>query len=238
MRFEPGIDTAIARAARITPRLCPVCGSSLPRFDPVGTPGSPGAREEARCPRCNSLERNRLGWLYLVNDTDLFTDYERKAVLHMCADQIVFLKLGAVGRPALLTHEPGCPRRDALDGAPLSYASETFDVIYCSHVLEQVADDQGAMRELCRVLKPGGWAVFVSSIFRPHTVELGSDPHAPRRSDGRRRAYGPDLPDRLAEAGFGVKRDRYQERLGRERSRRYGLMPQDQTFRCTHRSAR
>jgi SAM-dependent methyltransferase len=238
MRFGPGVDTAVARAARLTPKLCPVCGSALPRFEPVGTPGSPGAREEARCPRCNSFERNRIGWLYLVNDTDLFTDYERKAVLHMCADRIVFLKLRAVGKPALLSHEPGYPSAGAPDGARLSYASETFDVIYCSHVLEQVADDRGAMRELCRVLKPRGWAVFVSSIFRPHTVELGFDPHAPGRGDGRRRAYGPDLADRLAEAGFGVRPDRYQERIGRERSRRYGLMPQDQTFRCTRHAAR
>jgi hypothetical protein len=234
MRFGLGVDTAIARAARLTPRLCTVCGSSLRRFEPVGTPGSVGAREEARCPKCSSLERHRLAWLYLVNETDLFTDYERKTVLHMSVDRLLYVKLRAVGEPALLSHEPRDPSSRNVD-ASLPHSSQTFDVIYCSHALEWVADDRGAMRELCRVLKPDGWAVFLSAVFRARTEEFGADR---QRGDERIRAYGPDLAERLAEAGFTVERGAYQERLGRGRSLRYGLMPQEQIFRCTRRSAR
>jgi len=35
-----------------------------------------------------------------------------------------------------------------------------FDVLVCSHVLEHLPQDSAAIAELCRVLKPGGWAVL------------------------------------------------------------------------------
>ena len=33
----------------------------------------------------------------------------------------------------------------------------TFDVIFCNHVLEHVQDDNKCMQELYRVMKKGGW---------------------------------------------------------------------------------
>ena len=43
-----------------------------------------------------------------------------------------------------------------IDVTRITYDSNTFDVIVCSHVLEHVPDDDKAMRELYRVLKPNG----------------------------------------------------------------------------------
>ncbi len=43
-----------------------------------------------------------------------------------------------------------------IDVTRITYDSNTFDVILCSHVLEHVPDDDKAMRELYRVLKPNG----------------------------------------------------------------------------------
>lgn len=44
------------------------------------------------------------------------------------------------------------------------FAENTFDTVICSHVLEHVSDDLKAIRECKRVLKSGGWAIFMSPI--------------------------------------------------------------------------
>jgi ubiquinone/menaquinone biosynthesis C-methylase UbiE len=47
-----------------------------------------------------------------------------------------------------------------MDVTNIQFPNESFDAIYCSHVLEHVPEDQKAMQELFRVLKPGGWALL------------------------------------------------------------------------------
>jgi SAM-dependent methyltransferase len=88
--------------------------------------------------------------------------------------------------------------------------ANSFDVVYCSHVLEHVPDDRAAMRELRRALSPNGWAVFMVPITAPVSFE---DPHVTRPEDresifGQRdhvRRYGPDFRSRLGQAGFKVR---------------------------------
>lgn len=38
----------------------------------------------------------------------------------------------------------------------------TFDVVTCWHVIEHVGDPRRLVREICRVLKPGGWLVLAT----------------------------------------------------------------------------
>ena len=56
----------------------------------------------------------------------------------------------------------------------MEYPDESFDVIYCSHVLEHVPDDCKAMRESPRVLKRGGWAILLVPINAGKTYEDAS----------------------------------------------------------------
>ena len=56
-----------------------------------------------------------------------------------------------------------------LDITDLPFTDECFDLILCSHVLEHVHDDRSAMRELYRVLAPGGIVVFET----PNPENLG-----------------------------------------------------------------
>jgi len=98
-----------------------------------------------------------------------------------------------------------------MDICNIAYPDGSFDVVYCSHVLEHVPDDRRAMREFHRVLVPGGWAVLLVPITVAETIEdpSVSDPKERLRRFGQEdhvRCYGPDYPDRLKSAGFRVDR--------------------------------
>ena len=96
-----------------------------------------------------------------------------------------------------------------MDITDIRYPDESFDVIYCSHVLEHVPDDKKAMREFRRVLKPSGWAMLLVPIVCEQTFEDPSitDPAKRAKLFGQEdhvRNYGRDYVDRLREAGFEV----------------------------------
>ena len=67
---------------------CPVCGTRRRKFLPYGYVHS---RPNALCPRCLSLERHRLLWLYLQRETDLPTAYPR--ILHIAPEVCLMRKL-------------------------------------------------------------------------------------------------------------------------------------------------
>ncbi len=99
--------------------------------------------------------------------------------------------------------------RSDLTAAP--HPDDTFDIMYCSHVLEHIPDDRRAMYELWRVLKPGGWALIDVPITSDTTVEdpSVSDPAERERLFGQHdhvRRYGPDVVERLQDAGFQVQK--------------------------------
>ena len=96
-----------------------------------------------------------------------------------------------------------------MDITDIQYPDESFDVIYCSHVLEHVDDDRKAMSEFRRVLKSDGWAILLVPIFGETTYEDPSivDPAERLKHFGQEdhvRQYGRDYVDRLRDAGFSV----------------------------------
>jgi len=103
-----------------------------------------------------------------------------------------------------------------------------FDVIYCSHVLEHVPDDIGAMREIFRVLKAGGWFLPDVPILREKTFE---DATVVTPSDRERifgqfdhvRIYGKDFKERLEKLGFRVRIDPLGRDLGDIKRRYFGI---------------
>jgi len=97
-----------------------------------------------------------------------------------------------------------------MDIMDIQYENETFDIIYCSHVLEHVPDDRKAIREFFRILKKDGWAILNVPIIIDKTYEDPSitSPEEREMAFGQSdhvRAYGPDYIDRLREAEFSVK---------------------------------
>jgi len=84
-----------------------------------------------------------------------------------------------------------------MDVTNIEYPDHSFDVIYCSHVLENVQDDRRALREFYRILKPNGWAILLVPVTAQKTFE---DPSVTSPEDRLRlfgetyrvRRYGPD----------------------------------------------
>ncbi len=218
---------------------CPLCGEGADEFLPFG--GGNIKRPNAQCPSCGALERHRLVWLYLLDETDLFSGTRRRRMLHIAPEPMLEERLR--GEPLIdylsADLEPGVAQ-EVMDITDIQHPDDAFDVIYCSHVLEHVPDDAQAMRELRRVLHPDGWAILQVPILLERTEEdpTLTDPEERLRRFAQRdhvRAYGPDYSDRLRAAGFTVKQDRYADRLGPVRRRRYGLHPDDVVHFCTKR---
>jgi SAM-dependent methyltransferase len=184
-------------------------------------------RRDAACPHCGSLERHRLVWLHFARGTSLF-DGRPKKVLHVAPEGSLESRLHeALGDGYLSADlEPGAMVQ--MDICDIQYPDESFDVVFCSHVLEHVPDDRRAMRELRRVLRPSGFAVLQVPISVEQTVEDPSiaDPVERMRLFGHPdhvRRYGHDYPDRLKEAGFQVKIRDARDILQGEEPVRFGL---------------
>lgn len=215
-------------------KLCPICETETEEFLPFA--GEVGKRQRrAKCQCCGSLERHRLVWLYFRHETDLFDAPKR--MLHIAPEPALFQRLRSEPRIdyvcADLNPTYALDHIEAMDVMSIPYPEDSFDVIYCSHVLEHVEDDRRAMREFARVLRPDGWAVLLVPVLRPVTDEDPSvtDPAERSRRFGQSdhlRMYGPDFADRLREAGFEVTTDPYPTRI--PDSERYGLMDNDLVF--------
>jgi hypothetical protein len=218
---------------RGTARFCPICQNASGRFRPFGVV----PRDEAECPRCLSLERHRLQWLYLTRQTDLF-DGRPKKVLHVAPEFSLYPPLHErLGRGYITAdlRQRAMVRMDIMD---IQYPDAFFNVILCSHVLEHVDDDRRAMREFARVLKPGGWAILLVPITAERTVEDPSitDPAERLRlfgQDDHVRRYGPDYVDRLRECGFAVRILHVPDVATPEETERMSLAAAGELYVCT-----
>jgi SAM-dependent methyltransferase len=161
------------------------------------------------CVHCGALERHRFVWLYLNRKTDLF-DGRTKRMLHVAPERCFEYRLKECLGGSYVTSDLLDPRAMVkMDITDIQYPDESFDVIYCSHVLEHVQDDKRAMREFYRVLKEDGWAILLVPITADMNFEDPSIVNPLERlkvfgQEDHVRRYGPDYVDRLHEAGFKV----------------------------------
>ena len=220
-------------------RYCTVCNRSSRKFLSYGF----CPRPDARCPQCGSLERHRLAIVFFRERTNLF-DGLQKRFLHIAPERcFVRMFSEAAGDGYLTADLRDTGVMESMDITDIAWPDGTFDVIYCSHVLEHVVDDRQAMRELCRVLAPGGWAMLNVPITANETFEDPSvtDPRERIRQFGQKdhvRRYGPDYMDRLTAAGFEVTRISAGDLVEDANIERYGLtdVASGDLFYCVRKS--
>ncbi len=118
-----------------------------------------------------------------------------------------------------------------MDIHKIPFEDNTFDVSMCNHVMEHVTDDIAAMKEIYRVLKPGGWAIIQVPFFPPLrdlTFEDDKIKDLKEREkvfgqDDHVRMYGLDYGQRLSKAGFKVTEDDFINSLDKGLVKRYAL---------------
>ena len=210
---------------------CPVCGRRSRRWVSLGFP-------DMVCPHCSAFNRQRLMLLYLQREAGIGS--RPLTLLHFAPEACLMRRLTGV---ANLTYIGGDldPSRGArrLDITDIDLPADSVDVALCSHVLEHVPNDGAAMRELRRVVAPGGSALIMGPVEydRPRTYEDSAivSPRARAAAFGQSdhvRVYGADFEQRLRDAGFDVEALRYGQHLSAHEIGHFGLDRDEIIYVC------
>jgi SAM-dependent methyltransferase len=235
---------------------CPVCESRVVSFLPLPNffrenqrkYGFPFAGDEGEtcneaaylCPSCEATDRDRLYALFL---SDYLTDLEGAGPVQVVEFGPSAPLSAFIGR---IIKSSGKDIRyrtadfltenvdDKVDITDMQcYQTNQFDFFICSHVLEHVPDDKKALRELRRILKPGGKAILMVPIILS-VDEIDEDPECVDEAE-RWRRFGQDdhvrlyskrgFLERLREAGFKVH-ESGKEFFGEDSFNRAGISSQ------------
>lgn len=204
----------------------PIDGKRYRSFLPYGYENP---RENVLAPGTLSLERHRLLWLYLKNETTFFS--KNLKVLHFAPEQAFYKRFRELKNLDYTTTDLNSPLADVkADICNLPFNDDSFDFILCNHVLEHIPDDTKAMQELYRILKPGGTGIFQipQDLSRKTTFEDNSitDPKERTRIFGQYdhvRVYGWDYFDKLRSVGFVVDEVDYTKHFSVEEMEHFRL---------------
>lgn len=228
----------------------PIDGNSFRMFLPYGYGNQ---RNNVLSPSTLSLERHRLLWLYLQNETDFFqseldsdsTVTKNKRiklrqntgtssalkVLHFAPEQEFYKRFKKQTNIEYTTTDLLSPLADIkADICNLPFEDTTYDIIFCNHVLEHIPDDTKAMQELYRVLKPGGMGIFQipqdlsrATTFTDNTIVDQKERAKIFGQYDHVRVYGRDYFEKLRSIGFKVIEEDYTNKIAGDLVRKYCL---------------
>lgn len=204
----------------------PIDGKGFRKFLPYGYENP---REGVLSPSTLSLERHRLLWLYLKNETDFFTKDIK--LLHFAPEQAFYKRFKRKDNITYVTTDLSSPLADVkADICKLPFGTNEFDVILCNHVLEHIPEDTIAMQELYRVLKPGGWGIFQVPQDMTRITTFEDDTITDKKERARIfgqydhvRVYGRDYFEKLRSIGFLVEEVDYTKNLSENQIETYRL---------------
>jgi SAM-dependent methyltransferase len=227
----------------------PIDGKSFKSMLPYGYETQ---RNNVLSPSTLSLERHRLLWLYLNEQTDFFKselvsdssftntkriklrDAETNSalkVLHFAPEQAFYKLFRNQKNLEYTTTDLFSPLADVkADICDLPFEDNQYDVILCNHVLEHIPDDTKAMQELYRVLKPGGMAILQIPQDLSRATTFADDSITDQKERAKIfgqydhvRIYGRDYFDKLRSVGFKVVEEDYTNKIAPELVEKYCL---------------
>lgn len=204
----------------------PIDGKSFRKFLPYGYGKQ---RPNVLSPSTLSLERHRLLWLFLENETEFFS--KEYKVLHMAPEQCFLSLFKNQKNLDYTTADLYSPivdvKADILD---LPFEDGSFDIVFCNHVLEHIEDDSKAISELYRVMKPGGMGIFqipqdlnLEKSYEDYNIITAEERAKHFGQYDHVRIYGKDYFERLRKGGFTVKEVDYSKTLSKENVDKYRL---------------
>ena len=227
----------------------PIDGKSFKMFLPYGYGTQ---RNNVLSPSTLSLERHRLLWLYLNEETDFFQfqlasdstgtnpkkiklrDAETNSalkVLHFAPEQAFYKLFRNQKNLDYTTTDLFSPLADVkADICDLPFEDNQYGVILCNHVLEHIPDDTKAMQELYRVLKPGGMAILQIPQDLSRATTFADDTITDQKERAKIfgqydhvRIYGRDYFNKLRSIGFKVIEEDYTNKIAPELVEKYCL---------------
>lgn len=203
-------------------KYCVICQQNVERFLPYKN-GSADLHPVLRalqcvgsdadnflCPHCSSTDRERHLFIYL-SLPNILDRMRGGKVLHFAPERCLRLLVDSQ-QPQEYVMADMSPRDPAvrqMNMQEIGFPDAYFDFVIANHVLEHVGDDEQAISELTRVLKPGGLAILqtpYSSILPSTLVE--KPPGSPITRDivfgetDHMRLYGTDVFSRIAACGL------------------------------------
>lgn len=182
------------------------------------------------CPKCNTIDRDRLYALYFEKNFGNVAAGKKYDLLDIAPSNLAkyLKKLPFVNYRSMDLYMPADDKVDITDMK--EYPDNRWDIFVCSHVLEHVTEDEKAMRELYRVLKPGGWGIAMVPINL--SIENTLEDDNIKSEEDRWRYYGQgdhvrmyakkDFVEKLERAGFKVNQFGI-DYFGAETFRRHGI---------------
>lgn len=206
--------------------VCPFCGYASDMMLPFGKDTEASikhmivgaGKRDVCCLKCGSHDRERLIYIFLKQVIRILDPGENPSLLHIAPEP----RLSQALRSSHLTtyicgdlFAEGYTYPDYvknMDVLQLPFKDGSFDIVICNHVLEHIPEDKKAMREICRVLAPEGFALLQVPISYEleYTMEDFSieDPQQRETMFGQEdhcRLYGMDYIDRLRDCGLDIE---------------------------------
>ncbi|MFA6422557.1 MAG: methyltransferase domain-containing protein [Candidatus Buchananbacteria bacterium] len=203
---------------------CPCCGKKFKKFIDISA-----TRKNAICPNCDSYERHRLLWLFLKNKTTVFSKPQK--MLHIAPEPMFQKKFKTMKHLDYISADLDSPLAMVkMDITDIKYPNNTFDMIICNHVLEHIVDEQKALSEIKRVLKPNGQAILQVPVHSDYlqTYEDNSiiSEEGRLKAFGQKdhvRIYGLDYADRFKKSDMDIKIIKYCNEFNEADIAKYGL---------------
>jgi SAM-dependent methyltransferase len=231
--------------------ICVVCGHGVGGFLPYrnGTSSLSGAMrllglngsdlDHFECPRCGATDRLRHLKLYMEAE-GVLTRMNGARVLHFAPEKkLVEMIQAALPREYVRADiQPAFPDMMKVDITQMSFPNDTFDVLIANHVLEHVDDLGAAMREIARVLAPGGFAILqtpyslvLTRMFEDHGISTAQARLELYGQEDHVRLFGGDIVEQMSQMSRLVPCVRtHYDALPAIDAKRYGVNPQEPFF--------
>ncbi len=192
-------------------KVCPICNNEIRLYLPTGD--TEHIRSNAVCPVCGTAERHRFFFKYLIENYNKYFDVNRKnTVLHFAPESGIWEYFTNNEQIEYYPVDYNPSKKGiirAVDMIDIPYENESFDVIIAFCVLDCIKDEEKALSELKRVLKPTGVLFICVTEYENLDKTVENEMYDSEIKSGIHsviRLYGRDFSKRMENAGFDVKK--------------------------------
>ena len=228
------------------PFVCPFCGYEGP-LELMGADRFPilqqlqvigAGRRAARCPKCESTDKERLVFLFL-KDIVRTEKLRQASILHIAPEPNLQKWLQSISSKyiagdAFLQNQKFIGDVRYVDICSTQFENNEFDYIICNHVICDIKNDIKALNELYRILNYNGIAILQVPVTKiANTVEYDNI----QTKEEREIAYGYGYHERiyndkdyirlLGKTGFEIEVCNYYKDFGL-----YGLNEKEDLYVC------